>query len=136
MKIEITPPDVLSRPVLILDPNDSTKQLMAYVQDLTGRIGMQVLNKFSLCRIKKLTTDSGKGLTDSLIDQAQAKFQGRGPDVCFMTKRSAQQLKSSRTATTPTGVPAEWATQLQGLDGRMIPIYVTDAISNTETLAL
>ena len=64
-----------------------------------------------------------------------AKFPaGRGPNAIFMTLRSLAQLQASRTATSPTGAPAPFPTGVAGVAGNNIPIYVTDAISNTETL--
>jgi hypothetical protein len=121
----------------VTDPNDSTKFFDAYVQTLFGRPGLQVGSVRSICRIKKLTADSGKGLTDLLINQALAKFPaGLGPNVIFMSRRSAQQLQSSRTATNPTGTPAPFATSVTGMDGSTIPIKVTEAILDTESLTL
>lgn len=121
----------------VVDPNDSTKTFMAYLMSLIAYPGLQFNNLQSVCRIKKLTEDSGKGLTDILVNRALAKFPaGKGPTVAFMTQRSLGQLQSSRTATNPTGAPAPWPTSLQGVDGQMIPIKVSDAISNTESLTL
>lgn len=115
----------------------NSKKLDGYVQTMLARPGLQVLSKQSICRIKKITTDSQKGLTDVLISTALAKFPaGRGPNVAFMTQRSLAQLQASRTATSPTGAPAPFPTSITGIDGQMIPIRVTDAIRNTEKLAL
>lgn len=109
---------------------------MGYHQELYLRPGLQVGSVYSLCRIKKLTTDSGKGLTDALIDEAMAKFPaGKPPTAAYMTTRSRKQWKNSRTATTPTGKPAEWPDTIDGPEGP-IPVYSTDSISNIETLAL
>lgn len=104
----------------------------AYRQEILAYPGLQFGEVFAAGRIKKLTTDSGKGLTDTLIAQLLAKFPvGRLPDVLLMSRRSLQQLQSSRTATTTTGAPAPFPTEAFG-----IPIRPTDAILNTETLAL
>lgn len=120
-----------------IDPADAAKKFDIYVQTLKGRPGLQVGSTRSICRIKKLTADSGKGLTDALISQALAKFPvGFGPTVCFMTQRSLAQLQSARTATSPTGAPAPFPTSITGVDGSLIPIRVTEAISNTESLSL
>lgn len=120
-----------------LDPNDTTKELTYYAQNLMAYPGIQVGSQQAVCRIKKLTADSGKGLTDVLLNQALAKFPvGRGPTQIFMSQRSAQQLQSSRTATNPTGQPAPWPNSIQGVDGSTIPIRVTEAIVNTESLTL
>jgi len=107
-----------------------------YHQSFYLRPGLQVGSVYSLCRIKKLTTDSGKGLTDALIDQAMEKFPaGKPPTACYMTRRSRRQWKNSRTATSPTGAPAPWPDTIDGPEGQ-IPVFTTDSISNVETLAL
>ncbi len=110
-------------------------------QELYMRPGLQVGSIYSVCRIKKLTTD--KGLTDALIYDALAKFpSGKGPNAIYMSRRSLYQLRKSRTATNSTGTPAPIPTDVEGApngDGtsaERIPIFVTDSIVNTETLAL
>jgi hypothetical protein len=119
------------------DADEPTKKTDGYVQTLTAWTGCQVGSKTSVVRIKKLTEDAGKGLTDDLISDALAKFPaGKGPTVCFMTQRSLRQLQKSRTATTPTGADAPWPTELVGVDGQKITIKVTDAILNSEALDL
>lgn len=117
---------------LVNDPADSTKQFMAYIQNWVLWAGVQVKHKFAVGRIKKLTTDANKGLTDSLIGDLVAKYPAaHKPDVFFATPRSIEQLRKSRTATSTSGkesdIPVDW----QG-----IPIIPTDAIRNNEKLAL
>lgn len=115
----------------ILDPADSTKKFDGYVSTLLARPGVQVGSLRSICRIRDLTADSGKGLTDALISQALSKFPvGSTPDVIFMNRRSLQQLQASRTATNPTGQPAPFPDSAFG-----IKIAVTDAILSTEALS-
>jgi hypothetical protein len=117
----------------IIDPNDSTKKFVGYVTELLARPGLQVGSVRSICRIKKLTADSGKGLTDALIYSALSKFEtGVVPDVAFCTRRSLEQLRASRTATNEQGTPAPTPTVVAG----GIPILPTDAILNTESLTL
>ena len=57
--------DVSEQRVLDGDSNPYT----AYVQELLAYPGLQIGNKFAVGRIKKLTADSGKGLTDGLISR-------------------------------------------------------------------
>jgi hypothetical protein len=110
----------------------SSNPYTAYVQEILARPGLQFTRIYSACRIKKLTADSGKGLTDALISQAIAKFPvGLPPDFIFCTRRSLQQLQASRTATNPTGSPAPIPNESFG-----IPILPTDSILNTESLTL
>ena len=114
----------------VLDAN--SKPFTAYVQEMLARPGLQVGSVHSIGRIKKLTADNGKGLTDTLIAQLLAKFPvGIVPDVLFMSRRSLEQLRSSRTATNDRGEPAPIPSQAFG-----VRIEVTDAISNTESLTL
>lgn len=108
------------------------KPFTAYVQEMLGRPGLKVAHKYSIGRIKKLTEDSGKGLTDLLINKLREKFPaGREPHAYFASKRSIRQLRDSRTATNATGAPAPWPTEVDG-----IPLYPTEAIINTEALTL
>jgi len=110
----------------------SSNPYLAYHQEILARPGLQVGHTKSVCRIKKLTTDSGKGLTDALMFDAFNKFPaGFKPDMCFMSRRSREQLRASRTATNPTGVPAPTPIDWEG-----VPIHATDALSDTEKLAL
>lgn len=114
----------------IYDADDNP--LDGYVQTLLARIGLQVASKYAIGRIKKLTTDSGKGLTDSLLSQLYEKFPvGYKPDAFMLSRRSLGQLQRSRTATTTTGAEAPIPTDWQG-----IPLVPTDSILDTETLAL
>ena len=116
----------------VLDPTDSTKKFTAYVQELLAYPGLQVGTFRALGRIKKLTADSGKGLTDILLAQLLSKFEvGIVPDVFLMSRRSLAQLQASRTATNPTGTPAPFPDSAFG-----IPIALTDAILDTEALTL
>ena len=110
----------------------ATNRFTAYVQEMLAYPGLQVGSINSVVRIKKLTADSGKGLTDSLIYTALGKFPaGVVPDLMLCTRRSLAQLRNSRTATNATGAPAPMPTEVEG-----IPIRTTDAISNVETLTL
>lgn len=114
----------------VLDANN--KAFTAYVQQLFAYPGLQCLNRYSIGRIKKLTEDSGKGLTDALLGRFMRLFPvGMEPDVLFATKRSIEQLRLSRTATNATGTPAPTPTEYEG-----IPILATESILDTEALAL
>lgn len=93
-------------------------------------LGMQVGSAFSFGRICNLTAENGKGLTDILLSQLLEQFPaGEGPDLLLMSRRSRGQLQRSRTTYSPTGQPAPLPQEYEG-----VPIVVTDAISNTETI--
>jgi len=120
--------DVAEQRILDADDNPFT----AYVQELLAYPGLQVASLYSIGRIKKLTADSGKGLTDDLIAELLSKFPvGVRPVVMLMTRRSLRQLQDSRTATNATGAPAPFPTEAFG-----VPIAPTDAITDTEALTL
>ncbi|CAN5409249.1 phage protein [soil metagenome] len=104
----------------------------AYIQEILAHVGLQVGSLRSLGRIKKLTADAGCGLTDIKLGQLLTKFAtGFPPDVILCSRRSLEQLRASRTATSVTGAPAPTPTEFEG-----IPIVPTDAIINTESLTL
>lgn len=113
----------------VVDPA-GTKRMTAFVNALEGWAGYSWVDKFSLGRIKKLTADSGKGMTDNLAYSLWAKFpSGRKPTHWVMSKRSREQLRLSRvTSLIPT---PELPNTLTGL-----PIIETESILDTETLAL
>lgn len=105
----------------------------AISQEILGWFGLQLGSpKRDVVRIKKLTADTGKGLTDALMADALAKFPaGRMPTAIYMSRRSRAQLRKSRTAYNPTGAEAANPTEFDG-----IPIFETDAIIDTESLSL
>jgi len=119
---------------IIPDPAGApTARMTAYVQELLARPGLQVSSLLSAVRIKLVNaTDAGKGLTDDLISSALALFPaGTSPDIILMNRRSRRQLQQSRVAVNPTGAPAPVPSEAFN-----VPIGVTDAIVNTETLTL
>lgn len=120
--------EVDERDMTDADSNNYT----GYHQELHAYPGLQVTSNQYVVRIKKLTEDSGKGLTDDLVAKALEKFRvGIVPDVMFMTKRSRRQLQLSRTATNATGAPAPIPEESHN-----IPIAVTEALLDTEALTL
>lgn len=106
------------------------KKLRALVSYISGRFAPRLANKNALVRIKNIEEDTNK-LTDALLYQAMELAQTNGvqPNAIFMNPRSLYQLRASRTATNPTGAPAPLPTDWNG-----IPIYVTNSISNAETV--
>lgn len=135
---ELAMSDVTKYPATDANGNEFT----AYRQELLAYPGLQVGSIRSVCRIKKLTADSGKGLTDALLSSALAKFQaGIVPDLILMSRRSRQQLQASRTVTLfgqgGSAVGGNVGTLASIPDSAFgIPIQVTDAILDTESLTL
>ena len=114
------------------DPNDATKYFTAYHQEILSRPGLQVASKWSCARLYNVgkNTDTGKTLTDKLLGQLKSLFPPQSPPHAYlMTVRSREQLRSSRTATNPTGAPAPTPTDYEG-----VPILATNGISDTEAI--
>lgn len=116
------------------------KKLPGEVADLTAWVGLQCTNKYAVGRIRDLTADSGKGLTDTLLADLLAKFPvGIVPDAIFMSRRSRTQLQKSRSVTLfgqgttrpSQSIIAPLPTEYDG-----IQIIATDSILDTETLDL
>lgn len=114
------------------------KKFPGEVADLCSWVGLQCVNKHAVARIKNVTADSGKGLTDLLLADLLAKFPvGFTPDYIFMNRRSRSQLQKSRTVVlsgqgkTRADQPAiaPLPTEYDG-----IPIIVTDSITSTEAI--
>lgn len=115
----------------VADPNDATKSYTAYLQEILAYAGVQVGSIYSTARIKNLTTQSGKTLTDEMLYSALETFPSHIlPDAIFLTRRSLGQLRKSRTATNATGAPAPLPRDFEG-----IPLVVTESIKNTEAIA-
>lgn len=130
--------DIATQRILDASNNPYT----AYVQEMRGHLGLQNGSKRTVGRIKKLTADAGKGLTDSLIAQLLALFEvGVVPDVLFMSRRSRQQLQLSRSVTIFSGMGSKATSAMENIaptptESNGIRIEVTDSIANTELLAL
>ena len=118
------------------------KKFQAWVSYLNARVGLANSSPFSVGRIKNLTADSGKGLTDSLLSQALEKFPTDSfPTHILMNRRSRGQLQRARTVTmmgngktgsvgSQSGIIAPLPTEFEG-----IPIICTDSILSTEAIA-
>jgi len=114
----------------VIDANSNPFQ--ALTNWLNGAVGARLANKNSVVHIKNIGTATGKTLTDALMFQAYEKFTtalGAEPTHIFLTPRSREQLRASRTATTTTGQPAPLPTDWNG-----IPLIASSAISNDETI--
>lgn len=121
---------VVEETTIIQAVGSSAGTYPALYTGVTGWLGLQLGSAYDVGRICNLTADSGKGLTDDLIAAMLVKFPAsRMPSVMAMSRRSLGQLQQSRTATNSTGAPAPFPTEAFG-----IPIIVTDAIVDTETL--
>lgn len=124
----IDPTEVDQRDVL----DTGSLPYTAYFQEMFLYPGLQISSPRYIARLKKLTADAGKGLTDLKLSALMETFDvGVRPDALFMSKRSRRQLRDSRTATNDTGKEAPLPTDYDG-----VPIVVTESISITESLTL
>ncbi len=114
------------------DARDSDGNLFtAWITEMRANVGLQLVNPVAaLARIKKITEDDGKGLTDALLSKALGKLS-EPPDAIMMARRSWFQLQQSRTATNATGAEAPLPKDYQG-----VPILISDALSLKETTSL
>lgn len=82
--------------VRVGDASDANgKRFTAYIQEMLTWVGLQVMSKWSVGRIKNLTTQNGKGLTDNLLSTFLEQFPtGHTPDVFVMSRRSRGQSSS------------------------------------------
>lgn len=118
----------------------SSKPFDAYVAHLTVWVGLQCASRFAIGRVKKLTADSGKGLTDALIAELVSKMPvGMTPDLLLLNRRSAFQLQKSRTATTIySGAKSASGMEVMAptpTESNGIRLVVTDSITSTEALS-
>jgi hypothetical protein len=114
----------------VFDANN--KPYTAYVQELLAYPGLQVANLRAVMRIKNITADAGATVDDDMIADLLEKAEvGWWPDVFFMARRSIGQLRKSRTATSGSGAPAPFPTEVHG-----VPIAVTDSIRITESVSV
>ena len=117
--------------MIVPDPvANPTKKTHGWQNELSAAIGVSLADPSCVVRIKKITGDNGKGMTDALGQLAMEKFPvGIVPDVVLMTRRTRRQLQQSRVTSLVPKPPLP--TDVEG-----IPIIVTDSISNAEALAL
>ncbi len=112
------------------DARDTDGNLFtAWITEMRANVGLQMVNPVAaVARIKKITQDASKTLTDAMISDALSRLS-EPADAIFMSRRSWFQLQASRTATSPTGAEAPLPKEVHG-----VPIMVSDALSNTESL--
>lgn len=125
----------------------ANRDYLAYIASMNAWIGLQAANPYCVGRIKDITADAGKGLTDDLGYDLLARYPvGYVPDYWFMTRRSRRQLQKSRSVYQSSGVPQRTNAASVGASGAEIaapvptemcgiPIIVTDSLVDTETLS-
>ena len=121
-----------SNPTLIrvnTNTGDLTEGYAAYQAAIGGYFALQVGSIYDAVRICNLDGTAGHKMTDALLGSALAAFPAAlQPNLIVMTRACREELRASRTATTPTGKEADIPDNFQG-----IPIEVTDALASNET---
>jgi hypothetical protein len=114
-----------------------------YHQELFCYPGLQVSTPLCVVRIKKLTAENGHTLNDDLLGAAMAKFRlAFQPDVIFMSKRSREQLRSSRIAVWTANSGSRAKSGASGLnvptptEWEGVPIAATESLLDVEPLTL
>lgn len=106
----------------------NSKSLPAYTTSVLGWLGFQIGSAFDVGRIANISVTDGETLNDDMLGELFSLFpSNRKPTHIAMNRRSRKQLQQSRTATNPTGAPAPFPSEWEG-----IPIIGTDAITNNE----
>lgn len=112
----------------------NAKAYMAYVNGLTGWIGLSVNNPTkTIVRIKNIT--SAKPLTDALLAQAYAKFPvGLKPNRIFLNRDANYYIQNSRSAVTQQafklGAAADYPTNSPSVPG--VGFTITDSLTTAE----
>jgi hypothetical protein len=106
------------------------KKFWGYAQKVQAYIGLQVPSTQVIGRICNITAEEGHMASEGMIAKLLEQFPvGKEPNLIFMTKRSLEQIRSQRVATTTTGKEVPYPDKIFG-----IPIHVTEALKNTEAL--
>lgn len=122
--------------------DDNNNPYQALTNWMTGALGARVANKHSVLRIKGIGKTANK-LTDELLYEGLDKFEtmsGLAPTHLYMTSRSREQLRSSRTITSTPSGGSKSTVLFNGLPPPLpttwedIPIIVTQSISNNELI--
>lgn len=115
------------------DATDSNgKKFTAIIRDLNAHVGLFIGSQYSVGRIANLTTENGKGLTDTLVAEALSKFPvGWAPDAIFCSRQQRYQLQKSRQNTNQNVgvVMGPIPTESMG-----IPLIATDSIGDTDAI--
>ena len=122
--------DIYETQVPASDFASSGKLISSVAVSILGWLGLQYGSIYSAGRMCNITNESGKTLDDDKIAELLSLFpESRPPTHLVMNRKALAQLRNSRTATNPSGAPAPFPTEAFG-----VPIVLTGAIGNTETL--
>ena len=132
----------------IADPNQSGKNLMAYVGNLKAWVGFNVGSNLSVFAVTGITTTLNQWLSDSYASQLLAQIPvARRNNLRWFINRTAQSTLQRARSTVNIGIVASTPNasyQAAGADGRPAfsplpdqlagyPITLTDSLLDTET---
>jgi len=118
--------------------NDGTgKEYAALCSNLDVWMGLANGSKYSVGRLKNLTAQDGKGVTDAKLEELKSKYPvGEKPDFWMMNRRSLFQLQKSRsTVINATGAKSKTGEEVfapEPVSAAGIPIIVTESIRDTD----
>lgn len=121
--------------------NDGTagQDYLAHVASMNAWIGLQAASPYCIGRLKDNTADANMGVTDIKLASLLALYPvGSKPDRWFMSRRSAGQLQSSRSAVVGTNYSGNASVEMVAAyptSSNGIPITVTDSLSDVEVLS-
>ena len=119
------------------------KKFFAYVNNLSGWIGLSTNHTKSVCRIANCEDATSKNLSDAQIAKALALFplqiSESGNLKLFMNRAARSQLQRSRSVTIFSGGGSKAASSFENVapiptEAFGIPIICTDSITNTEAV--
>lgn len=120
----------------IADPNSSSKALFAWVSNLSGYIGVNVMSQYCTWAVTGIDTSSNK-LTDAKAAQLISNIPLNHLKNLhwFMNRSAYYALQASRTSignqpADASGQPG-WSPRPNALE--LYPITITDSITNTES---
>lgn len=123
--------------------DSSSKQYLAWMNNLSGYIGLSFNFTKSVCRIKNLVvkgTASNQGLTDALVAEALSKFPtGVRPTHLFVNAQQRFHLQCSRSPVYTAGTGSAITSNLPlnfppiPTESNGIPLICTDSITQVET---
>jgi hypothetical protein len=130
-KFDVTDPFAIKR----VTDTSTGAAYNAWAVGIHGWMCLQVAGRYSLAGAYNIDGTANKSVDDDLLADIYSLFPSdRQPFVngILMSRVGAAQLRKSRTATNPTGLPAPFSTSWSGA-GREIPIFVSDALDDEES---
>lgn len=117
--------------------DSNSKAYMAYVNNLSGWVGLANGHSRAIVRIKAIKDNTGNFLTDARVAEALTKmpiFMRRSPNLRLLCNSTAaftlQKSRSTVVGSKTDAPPLQFAAQPTESNG--VPIILTDSIGNAE----